>query len=515
MEAQPMSSSTQHRHDRETGKEGRPVTTASTTLEADPRRWKALGVLALIQFMLILDVTVVNVALPRMQQDLGFSRAGLAWVVNGYVLMAGGLLLLGGRMADIFGRRRLFLLGVGLFALASAACGAAVDPGMLVASRFLQGAGEALAAPASLGLIALLFPDPRERMKALGLWGGIAGLGGTSGTVIGGALVDLASWRWIFLVNVPVALAALLLVPRLVSESRMVRDSSRPDIAGAVTGTAGLIAVVDGLLAAASHPWGSWQVTLPLVGGIALLGLMVFIEARSDAPLIPLSFFRNRTRVATNAVTLFFSSSFFSYFFLLTLFEQQILGWSPLKGGLSYVPFGLTIGAGIGVGTALMPRLGVKPLLATGYFGCALGLYLTSGLSVESTYTGGILPGMMVLGFFSGISFPAVGNAALHEVTGQDSSLASGVQSAMQQVGGALGLSCLVTLALRHAAGQISRGVDAAVASTHGYALAWQVGAVLLMIGGVLVLALFERVAAVPRSPEAELVAQPATPVPA
>ncbi|HMC70383.1 MAG TPA: MFS transporter, partial [Mycobacteriales bacterium] len=291
----------------------RPTAAGSANAEADPRRWKALGVLALIQFMLILDVTVVNVALPRIQHDLGFSRPGLAWVVNGYVLMAGGLLLLGGRMADMFGRRRLFLMGVGLFAVASAACGAAVDPGMLVASRFLQGAGEALAAPASLGLIALLFPDPRERMKALGLWGGIAGLGGTSGTVIGGALVDLASWRWIFLVNVPVALAALFLVPRLVSESRMVRDSRRPDIAGAVTGTAGLIAVVDGLLQAASHPWGSWQVLLPLLGGLALLGAMVYIEAHSDAPLIPLSFFHNRTRVATNAVTLFFSSSFFSY----------------------------------------------------------------------------------------------------------------------------------------------------------------------------------------------------------
>src|SRR5947209_8122707 len=514
MEAGPMSSATQQRHEPETHEEGRPVTTASTRTEADPRRWKALGVLALIQFMLILDVTVVNVALPRMQQDLGFSRAGLAWVVNGYVLMAGGLLLLGGRMADIFGRRRLFLLGVGLFAIASASCGAAVDPGMLVASRFLQGAGEALAAPASLGLIALLFPDPRERMKALGLWGGIAGLGGTSGTVIGGALVDLASWRWIFLVNVPVALAALLLVPRLVSESRMVRDSRRPDIAGAATGTAGLIAVVDGLLQAASHPWGSKQVMVPLIGGLLLLAAMVFIEARSDAPLIPLSFFHNRTRVATNGVTLFFSSSFFSYFFLLTLFEQQILHWSPLKGGLSYLPFGLTIGAGIGIGTALMPRLGVKPLLATGYFGCALGLFLTSGLTVASSYAGGILPGMMVLGFFSGISFPAVGNAALHEVTGQDSSLASGVQSAMQQVGGALGLSCLVTLALRHAAGQISHGVDVAVASINGYALAWRIGAVLLLIGGVLVLAVFERVASTPRSPEAELVAQPAAPVP-
>src|SRR3954451_7636038 len=196
------------------------TSTLGTSLAADsgpdPRRWKALAVLALIQFMLVLDITVVNVALPHIQGDLGFSRAGLAWVVNGYVLMAGGFLLLGGRLADIFGRRRLFLIGVGLFAIASAACGAAVNPGMLVASRFVQGLGEALAAPASLGLIALLFPDPHERMKALGIWGGIAGLGGTSGTVISGVLTDLASWRWIFFVNLPVAAFALFVVPGLV-----------------------------------------------------------------------------------------------------------------------------------------------------------------------------------------------------------------------------------------------------------------------------------------------------------
>jgi EmrB/QacA subfamily drug resistance transporter len=482
---------------------------------ADPRRWKALAVLALIQFMLILDVTVVNVALPRIQHDLHFSRAGLAWVVNGYVLMAGGFLLLGGRMADILGRRRLFLLGVGLFALASAACGAAVEPWMLVSARFVQGLGEALAAPASLGLIALLFPDPRERMKALGLWGGIAGLGGTSGTVIGGALVDLASWRWIFLVNLPVALFALLVVPRLVSESRMVRESRRPDYAGAVTGTGGLVAVVDGLLQAASHPWGSWQVLLPLLGGVFLLLLMVWIESRSEAPLVPLSFFANRTRVVTNFVTLFFSSSFFSYFFLLTLFEQQILGWSPLKGGLSYLPFGFSIGAGIGLGTALMPKVGVKPLLSAGFFGCSVGLLLTSGIDVHSSYAGSIVPGMVVLGFFSGISFPAIGNASLHEVTGQDSSLASGVQNAMQQVGGAIGLSCLVTLALRHATGQIGHGVQEAVARTSGYALSWRVGAALLAIGGVLVLFLLEHVIATPRNPEAELIGEPATPIPA
>ena len=485
-------------------------------IKADPRRWKALTVLALIQFMLILDVTVVNVALPRIRDDLGFSNAGLAWVVDGYVLMAGGFLLLGGRLADILGRRKLFLIGVAVFAIASAFCGAATNPGMLVAGRFAQGLGEALAAPASLGLIALLFPDPIERMKALGIWGGVAGLGGTSGTVISGVLVNYASWRWIFFVNLPVAAFALLVVPRLVSESRMVREKTRPDYAGAVTGTAGLVAVVDGLIEASKHNWGSLQVLVPLLGGLALLGVMVSIESRSEAPLIPLSFFQNRTRVVTNFVTLFFSSSFFTYFFLLTLFEQQILGWSPVRGGLSYLPFGLTIGAGIGIGTGLMPKIGVKPLLAAGFFGCALGLFLTSTVDVHSSYAGHILPGMMVLGLFSGLSFPAIGNASLHEVTGQDSSLASGVQNAMQQIGGAIGLATLATLAIRHAAGQMHHGVATAVARTNGFVLSWRVGAVLCLIGGVLVLFLLEHVIATPRTAEAEVFpTEEVAPVPA
>jgi EmrB/QacA subfamily drug resistance transporter len=428
--------------------------------------------------------------------------------------MAGGLLLLGGRLADIVGRRRMFLLGVGLFAAASATCGAAVDPAMLVISRFIQGAGEAFAAPASLGLIAVLFPDPHERMKALGIWGGIAGLGGTSGTVISGVLVDLASWRWIFYVNIPVAIVAITLVPRLVSESKMVREAGHPDYLGAATATGGLIAVVDGLLQAATHAWGSWQVLLPLLGGLALLALTVLIEARSDSPLIPLEFFRNRTRVVTNLVTLFFSSSFFSYFFLLTLFEQQILGWSPLRGGLSYLPFGLTIGAGIGIGTALMPKIGVKPLLAFGFFACAAGMFLTSTIDISTTYWSGIVPGMVVLGFGSGVSFPAIGNASLHEVTGQDSSLASGVQNAMQQIGGAIGLSVLVTLGIRHAAHQVASGTSRAIASTHGYVLAYHVAFVLLVIGGLAVLAFFEHVVATPRNPEAEVATPDPEPAP-
>jgi predicted MFS family arabinose efflux permease len=209
-------------------------------------------------------------------------------------------------------------------------------------------------------------------------------------------------------------------------------------------------------------------------------------------------------------VTLFFSSAFFSYFFLLTLFLQQILHYSPLKGGLAYLPFGITIGAGIGIGTALMPRLGVKPIFAVGFFGDAVGMWLTSGIGIHSTYVGHVLPGMMVLGFCSGLSFPAIGNAALHEVTGQDSSLASGVQNAMQQVGGAIGLSCLVTLALRHAAGQMKHGVAAPLASTHGYVLSFRIATVLLAIGGVLVLFLLEHVLAQPRNPQAESIGEPA-----
>ena len=255
-------------------------------------------------------------------------------------------------------------------------------------------------------------------------------------------------------------------------------------------------------------------VRAPQWAGFALLGLMVWIEDRSTAPLIPIVFFTNRTRVVTNFVTLFFSSAFFSYFFLLTLFEQQILGYSPLTGGLSYLPFGLSIGAGIGLGTALMPRLGVKPLLGAGFFGCAVGLFMTSGIGVHSSYSSGVLPGMIVLGLFSGVTFPTIGNAALHEVTGQDASLASGVQNAMQQVGGALGLSCLVTLALRHAAGQIRDGVRPSIAATHGYVLAFRIGSVLLVIGGVLVLVLLEHVIATPRAPAAEISGQAAAPVP-
>lgn len=483
----------------------------STELAPDPRRWKALFVLCLIQFMLILDVTVVNVALPHIQSSLKVTSSDLAWVVDAYVLAAGGLLLLGGRLADLLGRRAMFLAGVAIFGLASATCGFAVTGDMLIVSRFLQGAGEALAAPASLGLIAVMFSDPQERIKALGAFGGVAGLGGTTGTVISGFIVQWADWRWVFFINIPVAVAALVLVPRLVSESKAAA-AHRPDFLGAILGTAGLVTVVYGVLTASTYSWGSARVLVPLVLGLGLLGLMVFVESRSSDPLIPLEFFRNRTRVVTNVVTLFFSSAFFSYFFLLTLVEQERLGWSPIQGGLSYLPFGVSIGAAIGIGTALMPRLGVKRLLAAGFFLDAIGLALTSTITSDTNYWTQVLPGMILLGIGSGISFPAIGNAALHEVTGEDSSLASGVQQAFQQIGGAIGLATLATLAVRYSKDHIGiHGPD----FIGGTVLSFRIGVVLLAIGGIAVLVMLENVLAVPRNPLVEVAAVEAEAEPA
>ncbi|PNG23854.1 MFS transporter [Streptomyces cahuitamycinicus] len=459
--------------------------------------------------MILLDMTVVNVALPRIQDGLGFSASGLAWVVNGYVLAAGGLLMLGGRLADVFGRRRLLLIGVVVFGLSSAVSGAAEAPWMMVVGRFGQGAAEAIAAPASLGLIALLFTDPKERTKALGVWGGIIGLGGTLGYVISGVLTDLVSWRWIFFINLPVALVALVLVPRLVTESQMVRAKDHSlDIIGAVTLTLGLVGVVYGLLQAAEHSWGSTAVVVPIAAGAALLLTMLLVERRARNPLIPLGFFANRTRSVVNFVTLFFMAAFISYTFMLTLFEQQVLDYSPLVTGLAWLPLSVGIGGGIALGTALIPRLGVRVVTGGGFIGAGVGLFLTSTADVDSSYVGGIMPGMLVFGLFAGATMPAATNAALHGVTVQDSSLASGLQNTMQQIGGALGVAVLVTLALRHADGEIRLGTAPEVAMTEGYTLAFRIGAALMVIGGLLVMALIERVDTELRDPMAESLAE-------
>jgi EmrB/QacA subfamily drug resistance transporter len=470
------------------------VAQPSDTAAADPRRWKALAVLSLMQFMLVLDITVVNVALPHIKTDLGFSTAGLAWVVDAYVLMAGGLLLLGGRLADFLGRRRVFVAGISLFGLASILSGAATSPGLLIASRFLQGAGEAMAAPAGMGLVALLFRDPKERAKAIGLSGGVAGLGGTLGPVISGLILGVVSWRWIFFINVPVALFTVVAVPRLVPESRASEAGrSRPDVAGAVLATAGLVAVVYGLIQAATHSWGSGQVLVPLVGGVVVLGLFVLRQATARQPLVPLRFFANRTRVGSNLVTLLFATVFFSVYFLLTLFLQDVEHYSALRTGLSYLPMGVAISLGIGIAAKAVPRFGVKAVLGTGFALNAAGLALLGRLSAHASYAGTILPGMLVLSVGCGLCFAGFGNASVHGVSEEDASLASGVQSAVQQVGGAVGLAVLATLALRHAGTAMHHGVSAGAASASGTVLAYRIGAGILVAGVIAVCALFER----------------------
>jgi EmrB/QacA subfamily drug resistance transporter len=416
----------------------------------------------------------------------------LAWVVDGYVLTAGGLLLLGGRLADLLGRRRMFIAGVGLFAIASALSGAAADPAMLVGSRFAQGMGEALASPAAFGLVALLFTETKERAKAIGIFGGVAGLGGTLGPVISGALIAAVSWRWIFFVNVPVAVFAVLAVVRLVDESRaerapVTRGRNRPDVAGAAIGTAGLVAIVYGLVAAGTHPWTSFPVAASLALGVLALGGFVWHERRADDPLIPARFLRNRTRVTANAANLIFASVFFTVFFLMTLYFEQVQHYSALGTGLAYLPLGLFIGLGIAVSSSLVPRVGVKALLCAGALLFAGGVLMLSRLTPHGSYWTEALPGMLVMAIGAGLSFSAFGNASMHEVSGQDASLASGVNSTAQSVGGAIGLALLATLALRHARGAMAHGVVASVAATNGMALTFRVGSLIALAGGAMV----------------------------
>lgn len=469
---------------------------AATPTGPDPRRWRALAVLSLVQFMLVLDITVVNVALPHIRTDLGFSRAGLTWVVDAYVLTSAGLLLLGGRLADLLGRRRLFLIGVLLFALASAASGAATTSGMLVAGRFAQGVADALVAPAAFGLVALLFPDGKERAKAIGIFGGIAGLGGTLGPIISGVIIEQLDWRWIFFVNIPVAVFTFLAVSRLVSESRAAqvdRGGARPDIAGAVLATAGLVGVVYGLIEAGSRPWGSLSVVAPLVAGALLLVAFVINERQVTNPLVPARFFTNRTRVTANVVTLFFASVFFTVFFVLTLYLQQVLGYSPLRTGVAYLPFGVGISAGIGIAAGLVTRVGVRAILAAGFILGAVGVGLMSTITVGGSYLTQLLPGMLLVAVGSGLCFAGFSNASVHGVSAEDASLASGVQNAVQGVGGAIGLAILATVALRHAEAAARHGASAAAASTSGTVLALRIGAAVMLVGAVVVLAAFEK----------------------
>jgi EmrB/QacA subfamily drug resistance transporter len=454
-----------------------------------------MALLALVQFMFALDMTIVNPALPTIAKDLSLSTSGLTWVVNGYTLMAGGFLIVGGRAADFLGRRRMFVTGTIVFALASAASGLAQDSAMLITARFAQGLGEAIAAPAALSRVVLLFTDPRERAKAVGARGGIAGLGATLGVVISGIIVSEISWRWIFLVNIPVAAVVVFIVPRMVAESRAGGQAgSAGSTSRAVLVTGGLTLVVYGLLNAASHAWGSGAVLIPLATGIVLLGGFAGWQVGGSNPLVPRRFFANRTRVSANFATIFAGAGFFTMFFSVTLYMQDVLHYSALKTGLAWGPFGLMLFVGLGATTKILPRFGVKNGLVFSFLASAAGLFLLGGIGTHSGYASALLPGMLVMAFGQSISFIGLMNSGLHRLGPADAGLGSAVQNTSQQLGGSIGLAVLVTIAIRHAMSEAANGVAAAAAATDGYALAVRLGAAAMLAGAVLVAVAFEKV---------------------
>ncbi|MEE1664072.1 MFS transporter [Streptomyces sp. WAC07094] len=462
------------------------MTSTSPTPEGDPRRWRALGIICLVQVMLLLDVTVVNVALPPIQRDLGLTTTGLAWVVNGYTVTYGGLLMLGGRLGDLLGRRRLFLVGLVIFALSSASAGVAQQAGVLVASRFVQGVGSALVSPAALALVTLLFTQRQERARAMAIWSGLAGVGVALGVVLSGVLTSLTSWRWIFFINLPIAAFAFLATLRLVSESRATKRG-RPDVLGAVLVTLGLLLIVFGLLEKDNHAWLSFLV-LGCVGiGVVCLIAFVFVEARVAQPLVPLAFLRSRNRSIANAVRICYYVGFAALFFSLSLYVQHILHFSALATGFSFVPFGLVI---LFSATVLAPRLlarfGLRALNGGGLAISTIGYVLLAGLSTHGTYAADVLPGLILVPLGGGLVLVGSTVAGVDGATGEDAGIATSMNNASMQIGSAIGLAALVSLGAGHAAVLRHSGTDPMTATTHGYAFSFSIAAGVTAFGALL-----------------------------
>jgi EmrB/QacA subfamily drug resistance transporter len=443
----------------------------------DPRRWKALALLSVAYLMVVLDISIVNVALPSIQTDLDFAPENLQWVVSGYALTFGGFLLLGGRLGDLLGRRRLFMVGLALFALTSLLAGLSVSSGMLIAMRLLQGAAGAILSPSVFSIVSVTFEEGSERNKALGILGGIAGAGAAIGVLLGGILTEFAGWEWIFYVNVPIGLATLVFVPRLVQESRAADLARHFDAAGAVTVTASLMLLVFGLTQSTNYGWASWQTIGALVGSAVLMALFLKIEMRSRSPLVPLGFFRKRTPTGANIIGFGLGTTIFGMFFLLSLYMQQVLGYSALKTGVGYLTVALLAVVASGISQALVTRIGVRPVLASGLTMLAVGLVLFSQVSVGGSYVSDLLPGFILIGIGLGFSFVPVSIAALAGVTGTEAGLASGLINTSQQIGGALGLAILVTISTTRTEGLLEDGVPAPQALTEGFGIAFWVGA--------------------------------------
>jgi EmrB/QacA subfamily drug resistance transporter len=450
------------------------------------RKNMALALLALTQFVIVLDASIVNVALPSIGSALDFSQDNLSWVVNAYTLTFGGFLLLGGRLADLLGRRAVFIGGLALFSVASLLGGLAQSDTWLIAARAVQGLGAALISPAALSLVTTIFSEGAERNRALGVWGAVAGTGGAAGVLLGGALTQWISWEAVLFVNVPIGLLAAVAAPRLLPESR---DADRRyfDIQGAVLVTAGLALLVYALVDANNAGWGTFH-TIGL-GAIALglIALFVAWEARAPHPLMPFSIFRLRTLRGANVVGLLLGLALFAMFFFLSLYMQQVLGYDALKTGVSYLPLALMIVASAGVASQLVTRIGFKPVLITGYLMLTAGLVWFSQVSASGSYLGDVLFPSLVVGFGLGLAFVPVTIAAVMGTKPSEAGLASGLINTSQQVGGALGLAILSAIATAR-----TNNVVAAGGHSHGYALtagfqtAFLVGAGLTLLAAVL-----------------------------
>jgi EmrB/QacA subfamily drug resistance transporter len=430
-------------------------------------KWLALAVLAVAQFMVVLDVTIVNVALPAIQTDLGFSADGLQWVVNAYTLAFGGLLLLGGRASDLLGRRRLFLIGLALFGAASLAGGFAPSSEALIAVRAVQGIGAALLSPAALALLTVTFPAGRERNIALGVWGALAGIGGTLGVVAGGILVDGAGWEWIFFVNVPVAILGIVAAPRFLTESRGTAGGF--DFTGAILATAGLLALVYGVIRTEKAGWGSAEVLGLFGAALILLGAFVAAESRAKDPLVPLKLFRIRGLGVSTIALALNGGAFLGMFFMSALYLQQVHGDSALDAGVHFVPMGFAAIASAVVGAQLVTRLGTRAAYIGGSAIGVVGLLLLSRAGVDASFGADILPGLVIFGL--GLPLVGVANqiAAVAEVPHQDAGAASGIVTTAFQVGGAIGLALVSTAATTRTGDALAAGATQPQALADGF----------------------------------------------
>ena len=442
------------------------------------RRWIALILLCVAQFVVVLDASIVNVALPTIGTALHFSQDSLSWVVNAYILTFGGFLLLGGRMADLLGRRRVFMGGLVLFALASLAGGLATNEGQLIAARAVQGLGAAILSPAALSILTTTFRDGAERNKALGVWGAVAGSGGAAGVLLGGVLTSGLGWEWVLWVNVPIGLAAAAIAPRLLVESRADSATRTFDAAGAFSVTAGLSVFVYALVDATRVGWGSTQTIGLLAVSALLLAAFVAIERRSSAPLVPFSIFRSRTITGANAVGLLIGASLFSMFFFISLYMQQVLGYSAIHAGLSYLPLALTIVVSAGIASQLTTRIGYKPVLAVGMAFIGAGLIWFSQVSAHGSFLSDILGPSLLAAIGLGLAFVPNTIAAVSGVADRDAGLASGLINTSQQVGGALGLAVLSTVA-----NSVTGNSHTPAALTNGFQSAFLAGAGIAALG--------------------------------